>query len=114
MKVEKTEGPYKLKEGERHCSELEKVYYARCSYYWPEFHDEGCMIYSTVKECGHTEKLDCTTREEADAIVKRMNDSCECPACHKSHKWKAVMEVEILEQQRLVENIMNRDISTTR
>lgn len=114
MKVEKTVGPYQLKEGEQHCSDLMPVYYARCSYYWPEFHDVGCMVYSTVKECGYREKMDCASREEAEALVEKMNETRECPMCHKAHKWKAMLETEILEQQRLVENIMNRDISTMR
>ena len=114
MQVEKTEGPYVLKEGEQHCSDLETVYYARCSYYWPEFHDQGCMIYSTVVECGYAEKLDARTREEAQALVEEKNRTSACPKCGKEHKWKVMTEVEILEQQRLVENIMNKDISMTR
>ena len=32
-------------------------FYARCSYFWPKFHDEGAIVYSTVVECGYKETL---------------------------------------------------------
>lgn len=89
-------------------------FYARCSYFWPEFHDEGAIIYSTVVECGQKTKLDCQTREEAEELVKKMNESVPCPKCQKPHKWKVMTDFEIRQQENMVANIMNKDISKQR
>lgn len=90
------------------------TFYARCSYFWPEFHDEGAIVYSTVVECGYKEKLDCATREEADEEVRRMNEARSCPKCGKLHKWKTMTDFEIRQQENMVANIMNKDISKQR
>lgn len=89
-------------------------FYARCSYFWPEFHDKGAIVYSTVVECGYKEPLTCRSRKEADAIVNKMNKGHPCPKCQKFHKWKTMTEFEIGQQENMVANIMNRDISKQR
>ena len=89
-------------------------FYARCSYFWPKFHDEGAIVYSTVVECGYKEPLTCRTREEADEIIKKMNEDRPCPKCQKIHKWKAMTEFEIGQQENMIANIMNKDISKQR
>lgn len=114
MDVKKVQGALVLREGEQHCADTETAFYARCSYCWPEFHDAGCMIYNTIHECGYAKKLDVSTKEEAEALVKQMNEETKCPKCHQKIKWRAMTEIEILEQERVVENVMNRDISNTR
>ncbi len=113
MRVEKVEGIPVLEAGEQYCADMDTVYYARCGYYWPEFYDAGCMIYSKIKECGYKKMLSCSTREEAEKKILAMDEDA-CPWCGKKHKWRAMTEIEIMEQERLVENVMNRDISKTR
>lgn len=89
-------------------------FYARCSYFWPEFHDEGAIVYSTVVECGYKEELPCASREQADEKVREMNESYPCPVCGKLHKWKTMTDFEVRQQENMIANVMNKDISKQR
>ena len=46
--------------------------------------------------------------------IKKMNEDRPCPKCQKIHKWKAMTEFEIGQQENMIANIMNKDISKQR
>lgn len=95
-------------QAEQHCSGILPVYYAKCTYAWPEFFDKGAFVYSEVRVCDYKQEVACETREEAEAAVQKMNeDGAVCPKCGQAHKFKAYTQIEILEEERMVQNIMN-------
>ncbi len=86
-------------------------YYAQCKYYWPEFFDKGAFVYSEVRFCSHRVKLDCDSMEEAEKIVAEMNHTA-CPVCGKVGKLKATTNFDMINDQRIIDQLLNTALNS--
>lgn len=89
--------------------ELEPVYYAKCSYCWPEFIDMGAFVTSKVRYCSYQKELDCHTEEDAERIVAKMNQRDACPICGNHKKFKATTNFDMYNAKRILDQIVNSD-----
>ncbi len=87
-------------------------YYAKCGYCWPEFFDKGCITYREVRFCSYREKLDCTSQEEAEKIVARMNQNGKtCPVCGHVGKFRALTNFDMINEQRIIDGVINNAVN---
>ncbi|WP_094606149.1 hypothetical protein SPSIL_039860 [Sporomusa silvacetica DSM 10669] len=88
------------------CAEITPEFYAKCSYFWPEFIDRGAFVTSVLHMCEYKIALECGSFEEAEALVAELNGQNKvCPECGSVSKFKAETEFEILEAIRMTKVI---------
>lgn len=87
-------------------------YIVRCEYYWPEFLDMGAFTYTQVHRCDYREVLNCSSMEEAEALVGEMVKK-PCPHCGKIGKLIATTDLDTYNEDKLLQQL-NRLASIAR